>query len=395
MVAPALALILCQAAPAGGVVKVTRYVNYFDPEGKREAVIPKDLPLPPRPSLPAGPATLSPGYPNDPQRVHYYHMYQEPDGRRILQIAFLGAYEVDTLPGFMDWKIWYRVSNDGGKTVSELRPVIQVGEEHDLLHPLWPTYIGKNGYCPSTAPPIRAGNGEIMAPFYFPPLDEQGEYYNPAGAYTYSDGGVLIGWWNEDGTDVTWELGDTVRLQAHQSTRGNDEPAVIELDTPGRFLMVIRASNDKRTDTVSGYKWMSISQDYCRTWSAPQPFTYSSGESFFSPAACSELVRSAVNGKLYWIGNLCGTPPKGNSPRYPLVIGQVDEATCGLIKDSVLVIDDLNPELDSPQMQLSNFSTVQNPDTGQIIVRLTRIDPGRGTYGKVKYPPCAYVIDVE
>ena len=46
-------------------------------------------------------------------------------------------------------------------------------------------------------------------------------------------------------------------------------------------------------------------------------------------------------------------------------------------------------------MQLSNFSTAQNAETGQVVVRLTRIDSGRGEYGKVAYPPCAYVIEVE
>ena len=164
--------------------------------------------------------------------------------------------------------------------------------------------------------------------------------------------------------------------------------------------MVIRASNQKRETTVPGYKYVCLSNDYCRTWSKPRPMTYSDATPFFSPAACSELIRSVKNGKLYWIGNVTPNPPRGNSPRYPLVIGEIDESTCGLIKDSVVVIDDRNPEIDSDAVQFSNFTTVQNPETGRIIVRLKRIDPKRvdpktGTYAGTVYPPCTYVIEVD
>ena len=191
-----------------------------------------DLPVPKTPTL-ACPAKVAPGYPNGAQVVHAYHTLEIPGTKRVLRIAFVGAHTVDTLPGFMDWKIWYTTSTDGGKTARKLKPIIQKGGEYNLLHPIRPVHIGKNGFCPSTAPPILASNGEIMVPFYFPSLDEKGEYYNPTGAYTFSDGGVLIGRWKEDGSDVEWDLGETVRLEADQSTRGNDEPAVIELKKNG------------------------------------------------------------------------------------------------------------------------------------------------------------------
>ena len=39
------------------------------------------------------------------------------------------------------------------------------------------------------------------------------------------------------------------------------------------------------------------------------------------------LFRSAKNGRLYWMGNLCaaGERARGNSPRSPLFIGEVQE----------------------------------------------------------------------
>ena len=65
-----------------------------------------------------------------------------------------------------------------------------------------------------------------------------------------------------------------------------------------------------------------------------------------------------------------------------------------------MTIDDRNPVIDSPTMQLSNFVTYQNATTGQLVVELTRIDPGRvdpktGKYDESRYPPCVYVIEVD
>ena len=396
----ALAVVFFVVSTTGAEIRVVkRYVNYFDPEGKRPVVKLDDLPVPKRLNLPYA-RRVDPGYPNGTQAVHAYHIVEVPGTKRILRISFVGAYQGDTLPGFMDWKMWYQVSNDGGKTMSDLKPIIQQGEEYNLLHPIRPVQIGKNSFCPSTAPPMVASNGEIMVPFYFPPLDKDGKYYNPVGAYTFSDGGVMIARWNEDGSDVTWDLGQTVRLEADQSTRGVGEPALIELNKRGKFLMVIRASNHKRESTVPGYKYLCISNDYCRTWLKPRPMTYSDGQNFFSAAACSELIRSVKNGKLYWIGNIAPGPAKGNIPRYPLVIGEIDEGNSGLIRQSVVTLDDRNPKIDSPAVQFSNFTTIQNPKTGQIVVKLARIDakrvdPKTGSYAKTRYPPCAYVIEVD
>jgi hypothetical protein len=291
--------------------------------------------------------------------------------------------------------MWYQISTDDGKTYDELRPLIQKGPAYDRLHPIRVVRIPINSYVASVPPPSRAGNGEIMVPFQFWPLDEKGKLYQPPGfSWSFLDSGVLIGRWTSDGRDIEWDLGETVRLTPEQSTRGAFEPAVVELKKPGRFLMILRGSNLYRPKQP-GHKWMCVSEDYCRTWSKPKPLGYSSGEKFFSPSACSDIRRHSRNGKLYWIGNICPENPDGNAPRYPLVIGQVDEELLGMIKETVKIIDTRDPKKDSPHVQLSNFSVTEDPATGAFIVELNRLDyEPSGTYEGRQWPRMRYEVRV-
>jgi len=68
------------------------------------------------------------------------------------------------------------------------------------------------------------------------------------------------------------------------------------------------------------------------------------------------------NGKLYWFGNISATAPEGNSPRYPLVIAEVDEDKAALKRATVTAIDDRMPGQPA-DMQLSNFSVLENRET--------------------------------
>lgn len=278
----------------------------------------------------------------------------------------------DTNTGAMDYKIWYRVSRDAGKSYSELKPLVQQGPEYDYLHPIEGVYVGKNSFV-FGGRIVGASNQEVLVPTYRWPLGEDGKPLNPHNAYTYMESGVLIGKWTADGSDVEWEAGEFVRPAVMESTRGSDECAIAELETPGRFIMIARGSNQNRPD-FPGRKWFSISNDFCRTWSQPVPWKYSDGQSFFSPASLGSLIRSSRNGRLYWIGNITDENPDGNYPRFPLVIGEVDRKTGLLIRESLLSIDTRNPEHDSTKMQLSNFKTVEDAQSGDLLVTLTRMD---------------------
>ncbi len=158
--------------------------------------------------------------------------------------------------------------------------------------------------------------------------------------------------------------------------------------------MILRGSNQDQPDQP-GHKWLCTSDDYCRTWSKPKPLCYSNGEKVFSPSACSDIRRNSKDGKLYWISNISPENSAGNDPRYPLVIGQVDEEKLGIIKETVKVIDSRDPAKDSPHLQLSNFSVNEDPVSGNFIVQLSRLDyePG-GTYEGREWPIMRYKISV-
>ena len=91
------------------------------------------------------------------------------------------------------------------------------------------------------------------------------------------------------------------------------------------------------------------------------------------------FIRSSRTGKAYWIGNISRTRPRGGSPRYPLVIAELDEKKLALRAETVTIIDDRGPD-DSSDMQLSNFSFLEDLKTGHILVSLYR-DQGRGSWG--------------
>ena len=85
------------------------------------------------------------------------------------------------------------------------------------------------------------------------------------------------------------------------------------------------------------------SGDAGRTWTTPQPWTYETGATFFSPASSSQLLAHS-SGRLFWLGNLIPQNPTGNRPRYPYVIGEVDRASGLLLQSSVTAIDVRGPE---------------------------------------------------
>lgn len=84
------------------------------------------------------------------------------------------------------------------------------------------------------------------------------------------------------------------------------------------------------------------------------------------------MIRHSVTGKLYWIGNVCSAPPSGNTPRYPLIIAEVDETIPALKRNTVTRIDD-RQQGESSRLQLSNFSLLENRHTHNLEVYLTRI----------------------
>jgi hypothetical protein len=275
----------------------------------------------------------------------------------------------DPLEGLRNWNIFYRVSRDSGRTFGPTYQVVHGGSEFNARHPLPGVWTGKNAAMlgDMTCVPVVTSGGHILLPIEISPLGADGKLYNPTGAYTYTDAAILDGRWRGD--RLEWEMSQVIQGDPARSTRGMVEPTIQFLDD-GRLLMVLRGSNDRRPELPS-WRWLAFSSDGGRLWTLPEPWTYDTGEPFFSPSACSQLLRHS-SGRLFWLGNIAAENPRGNRPRFPFVIGEVDRRTGRLMRSSVRTVDTLQPGED-PILSLSNFYAREDRRTREIAVHMTRL----------------------
>jgi hypothetical protein len=268
----------------------------------------------------------------------------------------------------------YRVSTDGGRTYLFDEPIVQRGGKHTPEHPFDGVWKGKNamfmGDCGSAL--LRTRAGKILVPAQACVLRDDGKLANPGGGFTYTDVRILIGTWRPDNR-LEWDAAEPVQVDPKLSTRGMIEPTLAELPD-GRLLMVMRGSNGGRKDPkfkIPGYKWFATSADGGRHWSRPAPWTYTDGSSFFSPSSMSQLIPHST-GRLLWVGNITAMNPRGNSPRYPLVVAEVSTKIGMLIRDSVTVIDDLRAE-DKQGVELNAHSRIfEDRETGDLVIPMLR-----------------------
>ena len=273
------------------------------------------------------------------------------------------------LEGMRHWYVGYTVSEDGGLTNVVDEQIIQHGAEFSAAHPLPGVWVGRNCVMMGdfASIPVTLADGTLLMPVCITPVGPDGNYFNPGGGYTYFDVAVLRGRWQAD-KHIAWELSSVVKGDPARSTRGMDEASLAAL-ADGRVLMVMRGSNDKKPE-LPGRRWVAYSSDGGKTWTQPRPWTYANGEDFYSPASSSQLL-TLSSGRIFWLGNITPQNPSGNSPRYPLVIGEVDRQT-GLLRQATLrVIDDRGPN-ETTQLQLSNFAAREDRETGEIVLHLCR-----------------------
>ena len=183
---------------------------------------------------------------------------------------------------------------------------------------------------------------------------------------SHNEGGVVL--MRRDPATGEWSASNQVSLTPEQSSRGLLEPDAAVL-ADGTVLIVARGSH---TDTTPGRKWVTRSRDGGRTLEPGREFTYDDGEPFYSPSSIHTFQRSTRNGKLYWLANIVPEPPDANGPRYPLCIAEIDEQKVAVRRHSLQVVDDRRPE-DSERLQLSNFCVLENRETSDVEIYLTRI----------------------
>jgi hypothetical protein len=293
--------------------------------------------------------------------------------------------KVDEPPvGLTHYYLRYRVSADKGATYLFDEPMVQTGMTPE--HPFPRVWTGKNGYCLGDAGcrPIRTRAGNILIPAIDFLLGADGKLDSPGGGFTYSDAMVIIGKWRED-KRIEWFAVAFVEGDPARSTRGMDEPSLVEMPD-GRILMVMRGSNGGSKDPeykIPSYRWYAVSGDGGFTWTKPEPWTYDTGEAFFSPASMCELFTHS-NGRVYWLGNISASQGQGNNPRYPFWIAEVEPRTLRLVKSTLTMLDTLQPD-DAEGVNLSHHLAYEDRETHEIVIPMRRYNLAYTTSKPVVY----------
>jgi hypothetical protein len=219
--------------------------------------------------------------------------------------------------------------------------------------------------------PIKTGRGQILFPGMRKCIDSQGKaiHYKNTWAPVDEMVTVIAEWETED--SPRFRLGRALQIEPERSSRGLDENALVAL-SDGRIAAVCRGDNSAFPERP-GYKWLTFSSNDGESWSAPMPLPATEGDPIESGANGSALFRSIKNGKLYWMGNLAlrGERAKGNWPRSPLCLVEVQESPLALKRDSIFAVDERSFN-DSPRVQMSNFRFYQDRVTGDVVIFLSR-----------------------
>lgn len=294
---------------------------------------------------------------------------------------------------------FYQLSADDGRTWGEARQLqYEHGPEFDPDNWGAPDYFRTNEMYIGEAAVLSNGTIAISATVPVPYRDEKDEKIPAVFPNTYREGCVagamcFSGRWNKERQNYDWTTSEPVFLPRRMSTRGLVELDLSELSN-GNVLLLMRGSNTGLDPLKHpGRKWFSVSRDGGRTWSEVKDIRYDTGEPLYSPASISKTIRSSKTGKLYWAGNIPDIPPDGNSPRYPLQIVEIDEEKPSFKKDTVTVIDDRNRERDSEHLQLSNFSLLEDRETHDMEVYLTRLGEHGGGPDVWTADACKYTLN--
>lgn len=191
--------------------------------------------------------------------------------------------------------------------------------------------------------------------------------------YGHTKAGVVL--MRRDPDTGRWRASNRRFVDPTVSSRGLLEPDAAVLND-GRILVVCRGSD---TPETPGRKWMTVSEDGGATIGPVKELLYDDGERFYSPSSIHRFYRPAarpavsdsLSDRLYWIGNIVPEPPAGNRPRYPLVIAEVDQERCAVVRESVSVID-TRAGTEPEDLSLSNFQILQNRETGCLELYMTR-----------------------
>ncbi|HQL65268.1 MAG TPA: sialidase family protein [bacterium] len=219
--------------------------------------------------------------------------------------------------------------------------------------------------------PVQMERNIILVPAITRFVDCNRTIIHYKGCWAPANQSLSILMYLRDRNNVEFIFGRPALIDLEKSSRGIGENTVAKLKN-GNLVMVCRGDNSMFPEKP-GYKWVCFSKNGGISWTDPEPFVCDDGTIYESSSTGSAIFRSKINGKLYWIGNLCiaGKRANGNWPRYPLVIVEVNEDPFCMKHSTISIIDTKAP--DEPEtLQLSNFRFYQDNENGDIVVFLTR-----------------------
>lgn len=198
----------------------------------------------------------------------------------------------------------------------------------------------------------------------FPYTDQPDRERSPAGRLN-----VSIGKWRPDLSGVDWKSGGTAELDPRTSAVGLSESAACQLPD-GRIFFLSRCSSVLPTQDHPGgpgVKCFCVSEDGGKTLSNPMPLTYEDGCYVYSARSMPDVWRSSKNGRVYVILNIAPGPVHGADPRNSLHIAELNPETLSVKRDQVTIVDSKQEE-HHPLVRFSNWSTIEDRTTGNLLL---------------------------
>lgn len=301
----------------------------------------------------------------------YGALYTDIHAKVMIYVANDTYWEENKLASLWRMRtLYYRLSFDDGYTWTDKKYIIQKGPSFNSKQFIKDVEFGVNMAASVSPVIVRAKDNSLLVSVQIQILDKDGTLLNPTGM-GYMKAGVLKAFWSSEILDYEWDLGEYVTVGLDKSVRGLYEPTY-GLINKNEIMMIMRNSNYRQSDSITGTKFYSISVDNGYTWSEPEMLLYDDGSIMYS-SSCIPKVLNHSNGDIYYIGVINEENPKGNLPRYPLCIAKIEKETKRIIKKSVTIIDTKRKNHDleantSNVVDYSNHGIYEDKKTGDIVV---------------------------
>ena len=291
--------------------------------------------------------------------------FRDPDNGLLLSLQLAQKWDVaKKTETFSDEnlglkrRMYYEISRDKGRTWEGPRILVHEGDAYDEIHWGPGLHYGRNGAGVDLGGAFKLPDHTIICPLHGDL--EDGKRYQSA---------LLRGRWKPDLSDIEWEFSDYITVPLDKSSQGCCEPMPVPLDD-GRIFVSLRCCGDRVNKTFPSLKYWVMSDDGGKTFSEPQPLTYEDGSMVWSPSSYAGILRSSVNKRYYWIGNILDKPTFSAYPRYPLCIAQLMPERGTLVRDSVAVIDTKPDDFPDERRRYTNFGFYEDRVTREIVLTL-------------------------